>query len=84
MKKKFILALFFLIVMLQGCAKNSNFWKALGQGLSNYSQQQEQERQQRYETMQRSLTVIDSNPAYRLDKNSGYIYRTNGNVHVLK
>lgn len=84
MKKIFILVLFFFLFILQGCANNPNFWKALGRGLSNYSQKQEQERQQRYETMQRTLTVIDSGPAYRLDKNSGYIYKTNGNVHVLK
>lgn len=84
MRKIFILVLFFFLLTLQGCANNPHFWKALGEGLSESSQRQEQERQQRYETMQRSLTVIDSGPAYRLDKNSGYIYRTNGNVHVLK
>ena len=55
MKKLLIVV---LSLTLQGCANNPQFWEAFGKGLGRMAEREEQQRQQEYETMKNSLTVV--------------------------
>lgn len=76
---------------------DSQLWKAFGQGLFDFSQQQSK-RARETESIQSNIQVIGTSPAYRINKgyvypvdsdksayriSGGYLYPSDDNIHIL-
>jgi|GEM_PF-5016296 len=81
------------IPVAKGYEENFQLWEALGQGLLNFSQQQNQLR-----TQDTDIQIIGTRPTYRINKgyvypiesdkpayrsSGGYLYPTDDNIHIL-
>lgn len=83
--------------IVKGYDDNSQFWKAFGQGLFDFSQQQSK-RARETESIQSNIQVIGTSPTYRINKgyvypvdsdksayriSGGYLYPSDDNIHIL-
>lgn len=84
--------------IVKGYDDNSQFWKAFGQGLFDFSQQQSK-RARETESIQSNIQVIGTSPTYRINKgyvypvdsdkstyriNGSYLYPSDDNIHILR